>query len=344
MFILKKVISLLVAVALLAGMSAFAMTNASAATTWAMPLDVTDENWHAETWDPAYAWNGPAAEVADTIISESTADGISFKFPEGGKADMTYPNVRYENAGGILQVTEDDYVNIKASCGVQDQKDVRWSLTLNFSNNSVNMTSAMVKQGLKTINDEGQQLLGGDVEMSIKISEAAKEVFEADPSKGAYDAIWGPGGNAWLTGVVFYLFSNNRNNEITLVVKALTIGDEGDFEEPGAAPASTAAPSEAASTADASSSAESTAAAASSSVSSSAWGAGANTSKTAPAKGNDDGLSAGAIAGIIIGAVVVLAAIAVVVVIVVKKGKGGDAKPDAQPEAKDESAETKEDK
>ncbi len=219
---LKKVLSVLLALAIAATMSAFAMT-ASAETNvkWELPVDDIDA-WVGENMSP-YNWNQPLAEGCDTIEAEVTSEGMALSFP-ANDSTMTYPNARVENPGGFLQITEDDYINIKASLGNAGDTDIRWTVSLKFVAGSANLRYTMAElAGVELFG--GSQLPAGDYDLSFNIADAIKATDEAEGTQ-IYDGIWGEGGNTYITGVVFYIYSEGRVTDKPLVVKSITVGDK----------------------------------------------------------------------------------------------------------------------
>ncbi len=220
---MKKIFSIFLALAILATMSAFAMTASAEQTAalnakYELPVDDIDA-WVGENMEP-YKWNQPLAEGVDTIVGEVTSEGMALSFPEG--SDMTYPNARVENAGGLIQTTENDYINIKASLGNAGDTDIRWGANIAFVGGRIDLQPAIAEQaGVELFG--GKQLPGGDYDVTFKISDALKAWDETEGTD-YYEAMYGAGGNSYVTGIWFYLFSENCVTGKPLVVKSVTIG------------------------------------------------------------------------------------------------------------------------
>ncbi len=304
---MKKVLSILVALAILATMSAFVMTASAEETAalnakYKLPVDDVD-SWIAENMEP-YAWSLPLAEGCDTIDGEVTSEGyMQLTFPEDGYG-YTYPHARVESAAGLVQTVESDYINLKASLAATEEDDIRWSVILVNVEGTVNLAQAIGDAcGVETLN-EGHQLPGGDYDATFKIADALK-AWDEKEGTDYYEGMYGAGGNSYITGFRFYIYSDSMPTDKPLTIKELTVGSMEGEEDTTSSDAGTSS--------------------AASTTSSSASGTSSVTSKVSSISSNTSNLDSdpdsNPIVPIIIAAAVILVAAAVVVVIIVVQKK-----------------------
>ncbi len=225
---MKKVVSVLVAAAMAASMSVFAMTASATkdGIDYVLPVDDMD-SWIAEIMEP-YQWGGALAEC--DVINGEVVDG-AMKLTMGG--GWQYPHARVEDMNnGLVAVTEDDYVNLDISLDTTEQ-DIRFGLTLvcnlDTKNTNVQLAPYICKlAGVTPVGTgTGEQVPGGDYKLSFKFVDAVKYLDEIAGST-VYDSLFGADGDSTVCSIRFYLYSSTPEDvaDKALTIRSFTIGAE----------------------------------------------------------------------------------------------------------------------
>lgn len=187
-------------------------------------------SWVAErTSDSSYgyAWSAPLTgdERSDEINGEVTDDGAMRLTLSGS---FSYPSARVQNNGGLVWLTEEDYLNLDVTLeGETGDTDVRWGLDLMFPGGKVSINQYIAEAaGVELF--AYSQLKQGRYRVSLHIAELLK-AYDSDKgltgSDSMYEKVFGENGNNALTQVWFTMFSNTpaQHTDIGLLVSSLTV-------------------------------------------------------------------------------------------------------------------------
>ena len=217
---MKKLISILVAVAMLASVAVIAITSVSATTETVTryTLPVTDlSQWYSRTNE---SYNDIAVTDENACLGAEVVDGSLVVKPNPGNT-FNYPHVRVVNPGGLVSLQPDDVMNLDFSYakGTSATSNVQTcDVILTFTSGDITINSQI------TDNLSGSKhIWPGDYTASKSIGEIIQAVA---PDK--YDAIFGTGGNPYLVGIKFVLTSSTTHttDTNTLTINSMTFTRE----------------------------------------------------------------------------------------------------------------------
>ena len=208
---MKKLISIFVAVAMLASLTVIAITSVSAGTEptvrWTLPVDDITQ-WRATKLDgEGQSWEHDAINNQNgvkTCLKGEVVDG-AMVLTASEDNNRNYAFAIVNNAGGLVWFNEDDVLNLKFSYDVGTDP-TSWThaleIQLGFVAGTVKLNSLIAPDNLSGSGN----ILSGTYDFSKPIGEIVQEAAPA-----LYESIFGEGGNTALTYVKFIMSYNEAN-------------------------------------------------------------------------------------------------------------------------------------